>query len=152
MAGYIRPKHTSLTLFINLFQEHCLHPSHSMVLGIIWLGVKLNTTRFCKGIEELKFLFDSMTLTFQWTKCINIYSQWLTNHMHDRGYLLGSLYAYQSNKRRQVIEETKFTSTVPTPWSKARMVILIGDHLKNRAFPCFILELSHLYTQELIKL
>ena len=30
MAGYIRPKHTSLTLIINLFQECCLHPSHSM--------------------------------------------------------------------------------------------------------------------------
>ena len=30
MAGYISPKHTSLTLFIRLFQECRLHPSHSM--------------------------------------------------------------------------------------------------------------------------
>ena len=30
VAGYIRPKHTSLTLFINLFQECRLHPSDSM--------------------------------------------------------------------------------------------------------------------------
>ena len=31
VAGYIRPKHTSLTLFINLSQECRLHPSHSML-------------------------------------------------------------------------------------------------------------------------
>ena len=30
VAGYFRPKHTSLTLFINLFQECRLHLSHSM--------------------------------------------------------------------------------------------------------------------------
>ena len=35
MAGYIRPKHTSLTLFINLFQECRLHPSHSMIWPLL---------------------------------------------------------------------------------------------------------------------
>ena len=35
MTSYIWPKHISLTLFINLFQEWCLHPSHSM--GHHWL-------------------------------------------------------------------------------------------------------------------
>ena len=30
VAGYNRPKHTSLTLFINLFQGCRLHPSHFM--------------------------------------------------------------------------------------------------------------------------
>ena len=35
VAGYIRPKHTSLTLFINLFQECRLHPSHSMIWSAV---------------------------------------------------------------------------------------------------------------------
>ena len=39
VAGSIRPKHTSLTLFINLFQECPLHPSHSMVSGKKFLKV-----------------------------------------------------------------------------------------------------------------
>ena len=39
MAGYIRPKHTSLTLFINLFQECRLHPAHSV-------GPCLHASRF----------------------------------------------------------------------------------------------------------
>ena len=30
MVGYIKSKHTSLTLFINLFQEFRLRPSHSV--------------------------------------------------------------------------------------------------------------------------
>ena len=39
VAGYIRPKHTSLTLFIDLFQECRLHPSHSMVLLCMYLCI-----------------------------------------------------------------------------------------------------------------
>ena len=36
VSGWLfRPKHTSLTLFINLFQECCLHPSHSMVRQLL---------------------------------------------------------------------------------------------------------------------
>ena len=46
MAGYIRPKHTSLTLFIILFQECCLHPSHSIDLTIHYGRVGW----FCLGV------------------------------------------------------------------------------------------------------
>ena len=34
MAGYIRPKYTLLTFFINLFQECRLRPSHSMIWSL----------------------------------------------------------------------------------------------------------------------
>ena len=38
MAGYIRPKHTSLTLFINIFQECLLHCAHSMSTHYLTYG------------------------------------------------------------------------------------------------------------------
>ena len=63
VAGYIRPKHISLTLFINLFQECRLHPSHSM-------GGPLDI-----GSDE--------------TYCINYKSsyQMFNNHLYLKGYL-----------------------------------------------------------------
>ena len=54
MAGYFRPKHTSLTLFINLFQECRLHPSHSMHKPKSRYAISLKTLCPKKPIYQTK--------------------------------------------------------------------------------------------------
>ena len=77
MAGYIRPKHISLTLFIKLFQECRLHPSHTMVKVLYLFGI---TRALLTNYKIMQIVVNKVCLQFtenlENIQTITLYSPW----------------------------------------------------------------------------